>query len=425
VTTTGLVNAKAKAKAKASTTAGRRLPAVTLLVLGASLAAGCKRPEAGGPGARAAPGGSARGGGGGRRPPKFPVEAQPVTARAVEYAVNAVGSLEAFETVQVTARVPGAVERVRFAEGQRVATGAVLVEVEPQRYKLAVDAARAALDKTRAAEADARAGLERREKAVAATPGLIPGEEIESWRTRVYTAQADAAEKKAALAQAQLNLRDAYVRAPVPGIIETRRVQTGQYVQPGVVMATLVRQEPLLLRFNVPAPEAAALRPGMTARFTLRDQRQVTEARITHVSQAADSASRMVAVTANVSGSERAGLRPGAFAEVVVPIGDARPAPVIPQTAVRPTERGFVAYVVEGSGANQKVRERILTLGLRTTDGAVEVKNGIAPGELVVVRGSEALREGFPVEVEKQRPGAADGPAPGGRPAQTAEKLGP
>ncbi len=91
---------------------------------------------------------------------------------------------------------------------------------------------------------------------------MIPGEEIESWRTRQRTAEADVAEKKAALAQAELNLRDAYVRAPVAGLIETRRVQTGQYVQPGTVLATLVRREPLLLRFSVPAPEAASLRTG-------------------------------------------------------------------------------------------------------------------------------------------------------------------
>ncbi len=50
----------------------------------------------------------------------------------------------------------------------------MLVEVEPQRYKLEVEAARAALEKTKAAEADAKAGVERREKAVAATPGLDP-----------------------------------------------------------------------------------------------------------------------------------------------------------------------------------------------------------------------------------------------------------
>ena len=70
------------------------------------------------------------------------------------------------------------------------------------------------------------------------------------------------AEKQAALAQAELNLRDAYVRAPVAGIIETRTVQTGQYVQPGTVLATLVRRDPLLLRFRCRRPRRRSLRAG-------------------------------------------------------------------------------------------------------------------------------------------------------------------
>jgi multidrug efflux system membrane fusion protein len=68
---------------------------------------------------------------------------------------------------------------------------------------------------------------------------------------------------------------------------------------------------------------------------------------------------------------------------------------VIPQTAVRPSERGFLAYVVEGDVA----KSRVLTLGLRTANGQVEVRGGLRPGELLVVRGAEALYEGAPVRV--------------------------
>ncbi len=364
--------------------------------------------------AQAAAGGGTRAGGG-RRALQFPVEVAPVVARDVEYTVSAVGSIEAFETVQVTARVAGVVDRVRLHEGQNVVPGAILVEVEPQRYKLTVDAAQASLQKTRAAEADARAGVERREKAVAATPGLIPDEEIASWRTRLLTAQADTGEKRAALAQAELNLRDAYVRAPVAGIIETRRVQTGQYVQPGTVLATLIRRDPLLLRFSVPAPEAASLKAGMVARFRLREANEPGEAKITHVAQAADPISRMVTVTGEIRAADRSALRPGAFAEVSVPVGSTRAAPVLPPTAVRPTERGFVAFVVEGKVA----RERLLTLGLRTADGAVEAKSGIKAGESLVIRGAEALRDGAAVVVEKP---SAD--AKGAAPAPAAPKSG-
>ncbi|MFY0577305.1 biotin/lipoyl-binding protein [Cystobacter fuscus] len=80
-------------------------------------------------------------------PIEFPVEVEPVAARDVEYAISAVGSVEAFEQVQITARVAGVVEQVRFLEGQSVKKGQVLAEIEPTRYGIAVRAARAALDR--------------------------------------------------------------------------------------------------------------------------------------------------------------------------------------------------------------------------------------------------------------------------------------
>src|SRR5262249_14599794 len=73
----------------------------------------------------------------------FPVEVQAVTTRDVEYAVTAVGSVDAFEVVQVTARVAGVVDQVRFVEGQKVDKGANLVEIDGERFDLAVKAAKA------------------------------------------------------------------------------------------------------------------------------------------------------------------------------------------------------------------------------------------------------------------------------------------
>ena len=74
---------------------------------------------------------------------RFPVETAKVAARNVEYSVRAVGSIEAFEEVAVTARVAGVVERVRFREGDSVTAATPLAEIEPERYRLATEAARA------------------------------------------------------------------------------------------------------------------------------------------------------------------------------------------------------------------------------------------------------------------------------------------
>jgi multidrug efflux system membrane fusion protein len=368
---------------------------MTLLIvlLPASLILSCSKGDA--KETKGAAGGGPGGPPGGRRNMEFPVEVRPVESRNVEYSITAVGSLDAFERVAVTARVAGAVERVNFREGQAVKAGQPLVEIEPQRYKLFVDAAEATLNKALASKSEAEAGYARRQEANSKNAGLIRGEEIETWRTKVQTAAAEVTQAQAAVAQAKLNLRDAFVRAPVSGIIQTRTVETGQYVPVGTVLSTLMRRDPLLLRFQVPEGDALPLRPGVVARFNVAEDATQHEARVTHVAAAASQSSRMVDVTANVLNSNRPELRPGAFARVTIPIGSTREAPVIPQTAIRPSEKGFLAYTVADGVATQ----RILTLGMRTADGQVEVKDGLRAGEMLVIRGAEALRDGAKVKV--------------------------
>lgn len=366
------------------------LTALVAAALVALTAAGCSPESKSQP-----PGGSQAGRGQGRGPLAFPVEVAPVESRSVEYTVSAVGSVEAFEIVQVTARVPGSVEAVHFREGDAVREGEVLAEIEPERFHLVVEEARAALEKAEAALAEAEGGVSRREAANQKNTGLIPGEELEAWRTRARSARAEVSSRKSSLQLAERNERDARVRAPFAGVIQTRDVQTGQYLQAGALLTTLVRRDPLLLRFEVSESEAGRLSPGMEARFRVRNEDHDHQARINYVAESANPASRMVPVVAEVIGEAKDRLRPGAFAEVTVPVGERRDAPVIPQTAVRPSERGFLAFVIEGG----KSKERVLGLGLRTADGLVEVREGLSPAESLVVRGGEALQDGARVRV--------------------------
>jgi len=237
--------------------------------------------------------------------------------------------------------------------------------------------------------------------------GIATQEDLQTARTKMATAGADMATAEAALSLAQLNLRDAYVRAPIDGTIQTRTVTTGQYVQPGTVLATLVKRDPLLLRFQVPEHEATSLAPKMPALFKVRGIERELTAEINSVAQTADMTTRMVLIVAAVTAPPPE-LRPGAFAEVTVAIGGKRQSPVIPQTAVRPSERGFLSFVIQDG----KAQERVLELGLRTPEGLVEVRKGVQPGESVVVRGAEALNDGVSVRVVP--PGTVGGPSYGG-----------
>lgn len=345
-------------------------------------------------------------GAGGRGRVQFPVDVEQVPVRSLVYSVSAVGSVEAFEKVQVTARVFGAVDRVLFAEGEYAEAGQTLVEIETERYSLAVESAQAAYEKAQASKADAEAGLKRRETVITQNPGLIPGEEVETWRTKVLTAASEVAQTRSALNQAKLNLRDAFVKAPITGVIQTRTVQTGQYVQTGTVLATLIRRDPLLLKFRVPERDAARIKPGQEARFRVREDSREFVAKVVHVAESADGTSRLVDITANIDDPSDHTLRPGSFAEITVPVASAGEAPVVPISAVRPSERGFLAYVVEGD----KAVERVVSLGMRSADGRVEILSGLEGGEQLVVRGAEALSNGVTVRIASSA-AAAEPPA--------------
>ncbi|HXU69243.1 MAG TPA: efflux RND transporter periplasmic adaptor subunit [Polyangia bacterium] len=353
---------------------------------------------------------------GGRQALVYTVDVIPVEAKKVDYLVQAPGTIDAFERVQVTARVAGVVDRVLFAEGQQVKKGTPLVSIDSERFRLAVAQAKAALDKASATQSDAEAMVARREAATKDHPGLIPGEEIAMDKTKVLTAKADTEVAGQGLKTAEVNLRDSSVVAPIDGVIQTRTVETGQLVQAGAVIATLLRNDPMLLHFQVEPDDAPRLKPGMPASFTLRETQRTFNAKLTLVAGAADPATHMVAVTGEViADAHKYWLRPGSFCDVTVDLGAKREAPLIPRSAARATDHGYVAYVVAGDTAE----ERPLKLGMSTRDGWVEVRDGLKAGDTLVVRGAEALSNGAKVHANKVTPESLDtstpaAPAPDG-----------
>jgi multidrug efflux system membrane fusion protein len=248
--------------------------------------------------------------------------------------------------------------------------------------------------------------LKRRETGTA-TPGERPSifskEEVEVWRTRVNVAKANEAERKAELDRAALEYENCYIKAPVPGVIERKMVQLGEWLQPGRQIALIVKTDELLLRFFVPEDEAISLKTGMAAHFTVLNASRTYEAKLIHVAAYADQTSRMVEVIAEVSKVEDGNLTPGAFARVTVPFGSNDNAATVNETAIRPSERGFLVFVI---GEDNKAHEREIETGLRTADGRIEVTKGLKVGEKVVTAGAEALRDGADVSISSESEGS-------------------
>jgi multidrug efflux system membrane fusion protein len=339
--------------------------------------------------------------------PALRVRVAPVAAQDVVYQIKSLGQIEARDVVQVTAQVDGVATDVRFREGDRVGPGTVLLRIDPERYRLEAERAQGALEQARAEQDRAEADLRRRESL--AQNDLLSAEELARSRSDRARLTASVEVAKAALGIAQQNLQRSEVRPQVSGVIDTRTVDTGQFVRTGTVLATIVDSSRLRLRFKLSEAESLRASVGGTVGFRVAPlgPRDFT-ARIYHVGRVADTTTRQVEVLAWVDNP--GDLKPGFFAEVTVAGEEHRNALVVPEPAIQASEQGFVTYVVEEGQA----RLRPVQLGLRTGTGIVEVLEGVKAGETVVTEGSDRLADGIPVEVvtgEGPR-GAAEGPAP-------------
>jgi multidrug efflux system membrane fusion protein len=368
-----------------------RKPILVFVVASAALAPAC---GGGSDGAAARP-----------QRPALRVRVAPVAVQDVVYQIKSLGQIEAQDMVQVTAQVEGVATDVRFREGDRVGRGTVLLRIDPDRYRLEAERAQAVLEQSQAEQDRAGADLRRRE--ALAQNDLLSVEELNRSRSDSTRLTASVEVAKAALGIAQQNLQRAEVRPQMSGVINTRTVDTGQFVQVGTVLATIVDSSRLRLRFKV--SEAESLRATVGGSVTFRvaplGPRDFT-ARIYHVGRIADTTTRQVEVLGWVDNPGE--LKPGFFAEVTLAGERREHALVVPESAIQASEQGFVTYVVDGGAA----RVRPIQLGLRTGTGIVEILSGLKPGETVVTQGSDRLDDGIPVEVlTGEEPRAAGGEA--------------
>jgi multidrug efflux system membrane fusion protein len=377
----------------------KTLPSLLPAILAAGVLASCGSSESAAPRAQR---------------PALRVRVAPVAAKDVVYQIKALGSLEAQDMVQVTAQVEGVATDVRFREGDRVSPSTVLLRIDPDRYKLEAERAKAVLDQAKADRGQAEADLKRRE--ALAQSELLSAEELTRSRTDRNRLAAAVDVAQAAQGIALQNLQRAEVRAPIAGTINTRTVDTGQFVRTGTVLATIVDDSRLRLRFKVSEAESLRAHEGGTVTFRVaplgpRD----FEARIYHVGRIADPATRQVEVLAWV---DRPGaLKPGFFAEVTLAGEERRGAVVVPESAIQASEQGFVTYVVEEG----KAVLRPIQIGLRTGTGVVEILSGLKRGETVVTEGSDRLADGIPVEIVgagAEVPPGAPRPSPAAKQAQ-------
>lgn len=325
-------------------------------------------PDAGGP----ARGGGERGGMGRGGPPPAEVLVVNGQVRPFGASLEAVGTALARESVDITSKVANTITAIRFQEGQRVAAGSVLVEFDRAQ-------AAAALAEAEANLAEARNQFKRGSD-LSVTQALSRAQ-LDQLETAVKTGEAR-------VTAARSRLSDTVIRAPFAGRTGLRRVSLGGLVSPGTVITTLDDASVIKLEFTVPQSFLGSLEPGLPieARADGFGDRVFT-GKLTTLDSRIDPVTRAIAVRAELPNADGA-IKPGLFMTVRLN-AKTTPTLMVPEEALVPEQgRTYVFAVRDGKAQRLEVRT-----GGREP-GFVAVLDGLSAQDVVVVEGTQRVRDG-------------------------------
>lgn len=315
----------------------------------------------------------------------------PVTKEQVSNPIEALGTLRANESVDITVHLAEVISHIYFTEGQRVNKGDLLLELQSSEEQAALQEAKYTLE-------EANSQL-RRIKAIAKQGDA--SQSLLDERQREYNVA------KARLHAIQSKLKDHKVTAPFSGLVGIRRVSPGAFVAPGEVITTLIDDSIMKLDFNVPAVYLADLKIGMPIKATTAAFRHQTFTGVVAViDNHVDPISRSVTVRALIPNTHRL-LKPGLMMEVTL-FSAPREALIIPEEALIPKADQQFVFVVNPSTIPPTAEKQPVSIGKRWP-GKVEILEGVKEQQQVIIHGADKVRPNSPIKILKTISAAAQG----------------
>jgi membrane fusion protein (multidrug efflux system) len=303
------------------------------------------------------------------------------------------GTLEPDREAVLRAQVSGSVLQTYADQGQAVNAGTVLARIDASGIQDAYTSARAGLVSARNAADVAAKDLARNEKLLAA--GAIAERDIDQSRRASIAAQAALEDANSRLATAEKAYRSTTVTAPFSGVVSERPVSSGDVVQPGTALFTVVDPSSMRLEASVPAEQLASIRIGVPVNFTVSGYpgRQFV-GRITRINPTADPTTRQVRIYVSIPNEGRA-LVGGLFANGRMSTAT-KMGLVVPQSAV--DVRSSIPSVLRvKQGKAEKVSVKI---GLTDkTSETIEVLSGLQAGDTLLTGAAMGITPGTPVRI--------------------------
>ena len=347
---------------------------------------------------------------GAQEEPPAVVQVDAVRLEPLTQSVPVIGRLVARQSGVVAALSPGAVAEMRVDVGDRLEAGDVLavlvtdaLEAERDLRAAEVAAYVARLATARAEFKQSRQELARLEKLRESKSAAFPKARYEDVREDVAMgeglvseSQAQLVAARASLRLAEINLYNAEIRAPYPGVVTLRHTTPGAYLNVGEPVVTLINNADLEIEADVPAQRIAGLKPGTVVDFELSDQtRYRAFVRALVPEENPLTRTRAVRFTPDLDPA-RLGLASNQSVTVYVPLSEAREVVSVHKDAVIERQGTPLVFVVDGDAASVRAVELGEAIG-----GRFEVLSGLEPGDLVVVRGNERLKDGQKVWFER------------------------
>lgn len=310
-------------------------------------------------------------------PEAIPVEAVPASHRAIAASYTGTAPLEARAESQVVAKTSGVALAVLVEEGQPVRAGQTLVRLDAARATLQAAQSAAQMRKLENNFARARQLADQQ---------LMSASDHDQIKFDLENA-------RAANRLANLELSYANVSAPISGVIASRSIKPGNFVQINTPIFRIVDTTKLEAVLNVPERELATLKAGLPVQLTVDAlPGQTFKGTVDRVAPVVDSGSGTFRVVTAFEGGGL--LQPGMFGRVRIDYDSRANALVVPRVALLEDEGDPAVFVVrDGKAARVPVK-------LGYTDGAwAEVRSGLKAGERVVVAGKTALRDGTKVQL--------------------------
>ena len=329
----------------------------------------------------------------GGRPPQS-VKLEEVKLETTNETYKVIGRVTALQSGPLAARVRGAIEKINFSVGDRVKKGTVLVSLAKQSLQAARRRISAQVSRYKSMMVNAQRELNRMKKL--SKSAVYSRARFEDQEGLVAERRAQYLEFKAALEQAQIDIRNTSIEAPYDSVIIEKHIEVGGYVNVGARVVTLSNDKSVEVEADIPSFRLLNLRLGTKAKI-ITDSGKKYDAQVRAIipNENVRTRTRPIRLTTDF-GSDASNFADNQSVKVELPLTNENKVLTVNKDAVLRRANGNIVFVVKGTNAMM----RSVRLG-RGIGNKFQVINGLEAGDKVVIRGNERLGAGGKIKIAK------------------------